>query len=224
MTRPTKILKLFILLLLIVSCSNNERIAEFEKILGKEKSETLTSMVAEFENGFLKNKYPDLNSEQAYERLLTEMRDSKSQSWNKLPKFDKSRFDKSQLKHEIYSYVDSVWIETTEDPKIVMQYKYLDIETFRKRKSLISYRPQDEKNKDSIIRNFYTWTDLNYNGRFWVALKETCQKDKFIVNYLDNAKTFGPVQPEWMLDMFLDTNLNYSDYFIKRIIITWLSY
>ncbi|MFD1062069.1 hypothetical protein ACFQ1Q_02325 [Winogradskyella litorisediminis] len=141
-----KILKTIIILLLFVSCSNKEQIAEFEKILGKENSETLTSMVYDFENGFLKTKYPNLTSEQAYERLLTEMRDSKSQSWNKLPKFDKSLFEKSQLKYEIYSYVDSVWIETNEDPKIVRQYKYLDDEgTFRKRKSWTSYRPQDEK-------------------------------------------------------------------------------
>ena len=224
MTKPTKILKLFIFLLLIVSCSNKEQIAEFENILGKENSETLTSMVAEFENGFLRNKYPDLNSEQAYERLLTEMRDSKLQSWNKLPNFDKSRFENSQLKHEIYSYVDSVWIETNEGPKIVRQYRYLDIDTFRKRKSWTSYRPQDKKNKDSLIQNFYTWTDLNYNGRFWVALKETCEKNRFITDYLNIANSAGPVQPEIMVDRMLDANLNYSDYFIKRIIVTGLSY
>ncbi len=181
-------------------------------------------MVSDFENGFLKTKYPELTNEQAYERLLTEMRDSKSQSWNKLPKFDKSRFEKSHLKHEIYSYVDSVWIETNEDPKIVRQYKYLDIDTFRKRKSWTSYRTQDEKNKDSIMRNFYTWTDLNYNGRFWLALKETCPKNRFITDYLDIANSAGPVQPEIMVNRMLDSNLNYSDYFIKRIIVTGISY
>jgi len=223
-----KIVGIIIIILLTFGCSKKQtdlRIAQFEKILGKENSETLTLMVAEFEDGFLKNKYPNLKSEQAYERLLTEMRESKSQSWNKLPKFDKSRFEKSELKYEIYAYVDSVWIEEKENPMMVSRYKLLDNGTFYHRSTLTSYRPKDEVDKDTLMKNRYTWTDLNYqSGRFWEALRKTGQKDKFIVDYLDFANSSGVMQPEIMVDKMLNTNMNYSDYFIKRIIVTELSY
>lgn len=225
MTRPTKILQLFLFLLLIFSCSNTKQIFEFEQILGKENSETLTSFVAEFENGYLKNKYPNLTSEQAYERLLTEMRESKFQSWNKLPKFDKTLFDNSQLRLEVYTSVDSVWFENNEDPRKVIQYKHLDNDgTFYKRTSWSSLRKEDIEHKDSVIKNLYTWTDLNYSGRFWEALKKSCQNDKLIVDYLDIAFSAGPVQPEILTNRILNANPNYDDYFIKRIIVTGLSY
>ena len=71
----------------------------------------------------------------------------------------------------------------------------------------------------------YTWTDLNYHsGRFWEALRKTCQKDKFILQYLDFANSSGPMQPKIMADKMLDADLNYSNYFVKRIIVTGLSY
>ncbi len=70
-----KYIKLFFILILIVSCSNKKRITEFENILGKENSETLTYLVSDFENDFLKRNYPNLDIEKAYrkkaERYLT---------------------------------------------------------------------------------------------------------------------------------------------------------
>ena len=217
-----KILKALIFLLLFVSCSDKERIAEFEEILGEENSETLTLLVSDFENKYLKTKYPHLTTPQAYEKLLTDIRDHKSQSSNQLLNFDKTRFQKSHLKHELYSYVDSVWVETHSEPKIVRQYKYWDVDTFRTKISWRSYRPQDKKNKDAIIQNSYMMTDLNYSGRFWVALKKTCGNDKFITDYLEMMNIAGPVQPEIMAYYMLSAGLDYSDYFIKRILITGL--
>lgn len=61
-------------------------------------------------------------------------------------------------------------------------------------------------------------------GRFWVALKETCNYNDFIVDYLDIINTIGPVQPEHMINKMLNSNLDYSDYFIERIIIIGISY
>ncbi|PHS04378.1 MAG: hypothetical protein COA88_13580 [Kordia sp.] len=218
------------LIILIVSisflgCSNNEQIAEFEKVLGYENSETLTLMVFDFENGFLKNKYPNLTPERAYKKLLIEMRDNKDFSWGKLPKFNKTRFEKSRLKYEIYSYVDSVWTETGENPKMVLQYKVLNGDgNFITRVTELSHNPQVDKVNDSIIKNYYTWTDLNYEGRYWKALKKVHKSNQFISNYLEVAVTGGPVQPELLIDELLNSNPNYSDYFIKRIIVTNISY
>jgi hypothetical protein len=96
---------ILIVSILIFSCSSNkEQVAEFENVLGFDNSATLTLMVYDFENDFLKNKYPNLTIEKAYKKLLIDMRDNKAFSWGKLPTFNKTRFEKSTLKYEIYSY------------------------------------------------------------------------------------------------------------------------
>ena len=220
-----KYLIILIISISILGCSNSEQIAEFEKVLGYENSETLTLMVFDFENGFLKNKYPNLTLEEAYKKLLIEMRDNKNFSWEKLPKFNKTRFEESRLKYEIYSYVDSVWTETDENPKTVLQYKVLNKDgNFITRITKTSYNPRVDKDNDSIIKNYYTWTDLNYEGRYWKALKKVQEGNQFISKYLDISITEGPVQPELLIDELLNSNPNYSDYFIKRIIVTNMSY
>jgi predicted RNA-binding protein associated with RNAse of E/G family len=121
--------------------------------------------------------------------------------------------------------LDSVWIETGENPKTIIQYKDLNGDgDLIKRTSHTSYRPLENKSKDSIIKNLYTWTDLNYEGRFWRALMSVSKRNTFVYNYLDIANSGGPVQPELLIDEMLGSNPNYSDYFIKRIIVTSLSY
>ncbi|TDS16527.1 hypothetical protein DFQ03_1008 [Maribacter caenipelagi] len=215
----------FILLLIVFSCSNREEVLEFEKILGIENSQALTLMVSNFENEFLKTEYPNLTSEQAYERLLTDMRDNKFQSWNKLPKFDETDLKQSQLKFEINAYVDSVWIETNENPRIVWQYNFLGNNgTFYKKDYWSSYNKNPSVNKDSIIEDRYTWFVINYpEGRYWKALSKTCQKDKFIMDYLNFSNSFGRIPFEIMASRMLSANLDYSDFFIKRIIVTRVS-
>ena len=221
-------MKYLIILIISISflgCSNSEQITEFEKVLGYENSETLTLMVFDFENSFLKNKYPNLTLEEAYKKLLIEMRDNKNFSWEKLSKFNKIRFEESRLKYEIYSYVDSVWTETDENPKTVLQYKVLNGDgNFITRVAELSYNPKVDKDNDSIINDYYTWTDLNYEGRYWKALKKVQEGNQFISTYLDIAITGGPVQPELLIEELLNSKTNYSDYFIKRIIVTNMSY
>ncbi|PKV50279.1 hypothetical protein ATE84_2334 [Aquimarina sp. MAR_2010_214] len=205
---------------------------KFEKILGKENSETLDYLVSNFENDFLKNLYPNLELEQAYKRFLTELKDNKTDHWREISKKSKIRFQKSKLKLEIYSYPDSVWIEKDtakltlkSSPMIKRRYKYLTEDgTFEYRNSESSFNYKKGANIDSIIELQKTWRDINYVGKFWKALKETGNDNDFIIKYLDMINVAGPIQPELMTREMLDFDIDYSDYLIKRIIVTEFAY
>ncbi len=73
-----KIIKSFIFLALILSCSDKKtenQVSEFEKILGNDNVVTLNFLVSNFEKDFLARQYPNLNTENAYRQFLTELRD-----------------------------------------------------------------------------------------------------------------------------------------------------
>ena len=108
-----KILKIFIILLLTISCSQKQtdkRISEFEKILGDEPSKSVNSLVSDFEVN-LNKLYPNLPTEKAYRKYLKEMISDSTTNWDKF-KFQSdqtnSEFHKSGLWNEIYTK-DSVY-------------------------------------------------------------------------------------------------------------------
>ena len=65
-----KFINLFIILLLTFGCSSDKDTAEFEKVLGKENSQTLTLLVNGFENDFLKKQYPNSELNESYKKFL----------------------------------------------------------------------------------------------------------------------------------------------------------
>ena len=79
-----KFFKIFLLLLFITSCTKqptDNRILEFERILGKENSETLNYLVSDFENDYLKKQYPTLKTEDAYSKFLNNLLEDKIENW-----------------------------------------------------------------------------------------------------------------------------------------------
>ncbi|WP_417371877.1 hypothetical protein [Gelidibacter japonicus] len=57
---------LLLILILTFGCSNQKDIKEFEAVLGKENSETLTYLVNDFESDVLKRQYPNISTKEAY--------------------------------------------------------------------------------------------------------------------------------------------------------------
>ncbi|WP_191859287.1 hypothetical protein [Hanstruepera ponticola] len=104
--------QLILILILTFNCSQNQtdkRILEFEKILGQKETKTLNLLVADFEKN-LKKVYPDLTTEKAYRKYMTEF---VSKPTTDLEKFkflsDKeySEFSQSELWKEVYKYDSS---------------------------------------------------------------------------------------------------------------------
>ena len=65
--------KAIFLLFTIISLSIYSQKIEFEKAIGKENVETLNSLIANFETKTLKNKYPNLKTENAYKEFLKDI-------------------------------------------------------------------------------------------------------------------------------------------------------
>jgi hypothetical protein len=105
--------QLIIFLIFMVGCSQKQtdnRIAEFEKILGDEQTKSVNLLVSDFEVN-LDKIYPDLPTEKAYRKYLDEMISDSTTNWDKF-KFQaeqtNSVFHKSGLWDEIYTK-DSVY-------------------------------------------------------------------------------------------------------------------
>lgn len=228
-----KYIKLLLILILIISCSNEKRISEFENVLGEENSRTLTYLVTDFENDFLKRNYPNLNTKQAYHRFLTELENNTAGNWEKTSEQSRKRFDNSNLKLEIYSIPDSIWIEKNPEkmtlnyagPMMMIRRKSLKSDgTFDFRTSETSVNYSNSVNKDSIINSRKRYVDVNYLGKYRSALSSVSKHNKFIEKHLYMTELAGILDPRLVAAEMLDMNVDFSDYFIKRLIITEIVY
>ncbi|WP_458626482.1 hypothetical protein [Winogradskyella sp. PC D3.3] len=214
-----KFIKLTIILLLTFSCSNEKKIAQFEKVLGKENSETLTYLVNDFESDFLKRQYPNLDTKNAYKQFLTDLKNGRTDLLESVSKESRKRFEQSNLKHEIYSYVDSVWIEND----FLIKKRFVN----KSLNGIIQYSVQTQSgnipsnfNKDSLIIAEMDSRTLNNLGKYWIALDSIKNQNDFIKEYYKFKIPMGFLHPEIVSNMMLNSDLNFSDYYIKRIIIT----
>ena len=99
---------LILVLILTFSCSqiqSDNRIAEFEKVLGERQTKALNLLVFDFEKNLSKI-YPNLTIEQGYNEYLTDLISDSTTDWEKF-KFQSGKtnaeFHKSGLWNEIYT-------------------------------------------------------------------------------------------------------------------------
>ncbi|GGK35684.1 hypothetical protein GCM10007962_32580 [Yeosuana aromativorans] len=99
-----KIYLIFILILTFNYSQTDSRIKEFEKILGERQTKALNLLVSDFEKN-LDTLYPDLSTDKAYKKYLTDIIADSTTDWEKF-KFqsDKtnSEFHQSGLWDDIY--------------------------------------------------------------------------------------------------------------------------
>ncbi|PZW42342.1 hypothetical protein LX95_00652 [Mesonia algae] len=229
-----KFIYLTIILLLTFSCSNEKDIAEFEKILGKENSETLTYLVNDFESDFLKRLYPNLDTKNAYKQFLTELSKGETEYWKKISKSSREYLKDSDLRLEIYSVPDSIWIERDPEkltlslsdvPMLKIKRKYLMPDgTFGYSTSESSFRYREPIYEDSIIESRKNWIGINYVGSYTRALNSIENKSRFLTGYLEMRDAAGTIDPRLIADRMLETKVNLNDYFIKRLIVTEIVY
>ena len=229
-----KFINLIIILLLTISCSNEKDIAEFEKVLGKENSKTLTYLVNDFESDFLKRQYPNLDTKKAYKQFLTELSKGQTEYWKNISKSSREYLEKSNLRLEIYSVPDSIWIERDPEkltlsfsdiPMLKIKRKYLMPDgTFGFSISESSFRYKEPINEDSIIESRKNWVDINYAGSYTRALNSISNKSRFLTEYLNVRDAAGTIDPRLIADRMLETKVDLNDYFIKRLIVTEIMY
>lgn len=230
-----KIIKTIIILFLIFSCTNENQIAEFESVFGKEKSETLTFLISDFENDFLKNQYPNLSIEESYKHFLYQFAIQDTSNFRKMSNKSEKRFNKNDFRYEINSYVDSAWIEkyttkfSIKDTILKVKYKL----KFKNENNVFDYKISEggipswliNAETDSIIQFYTQRVEVNNSGRYWKALNQVSKKNDFIIDYIDKTKASGGgFIPVILAQQMLKSDLDYSDYFIKRIIVAEFIY
>jgi hypothetical protein len=215
----------FIFFSISVIGQSENQISKFENVLGKTNSETLTYLLSDFENHFLKQNFPKLSVEKSYERLLENISQGKYNhltvlSENKnFSKEAKNRFNNSQLKQELYYFRDSVWFEG-EKLKAGFYYKNPNGTTEFKTVNILKKDFMNEMEKDSLVqllmdspREFKTF------GKYMNAMKSVKNNDSFLENYYDDKETAGFLSPEIYAKLMLNYKLDFSNYFYKRIIL-----
>jgi hypothetical protein len=192
---------------------------EFEKILGKENVETLNSLIENFETKTLKNKYPNLKTENAYKEFLKDiLKYNYSLLENKI-------FPESKLKLNIYCISDSTWVEERElssgkkSEMVKTKYKCLNPNGKVIYSSSISYCCNEKSKTLKHVENQKEDVQINFNSIYLKALEEIPNKSKFVEYYLENIKmTADPIHPFWMSQYILKNDIDINDYFTKRLI------
>ncbi len=234
-----KIIKLFIFIVLIISCSDKKsknKISEFDKILGKENVATLDFLVSDFENDFLKRQYPNMNSENAYRKFLTELRDEKNENWKRISQKARDKFKSSDLRLEMYEFPDSVWVlansemdKIEEDSLEFLHVPYPYIKSRYKNnnpdgtfKYLYSRGYGDVKPNsdfDSIVKSEMKIPRFNYIGKYLMAIESVKDKSEFLKEFYRAKKNGGLYIASTTANALLDYKADLKDPLIKKIII-----
>ncbi|AJR04831.1 hypothetical protein [Siansivirga zeaxanthinifaciens] len=209
-----KFINLIIIALMTFSCSNESKIAEFEKVLGKKNSQTLTFLVNDFENDFLKKQYPDSELNESYKKFLTDYKNGNLENWPPLPKKITEIFEASELKKEMYFHPDSVWIlpNSTFDKVEEDSLIFLDVDRpyIKLRKKDLMYSSPDKivyeyerhyvkidstTDRDSLINNVMNLRYVNYyNGKYRQATDYIRKFGGFFERFSDRKNIFNKDQ------------------------------
>ncbi len=217
-----KVLKTIIFTLLIFSCSNKSRITEFENILGKENSDTLDWLVTDFETNYLQKKYSNSTLEKAYIKYLTEIESDSYGNWERPSNESVKKFNDSKLKELVYGIPDSIWvvpIPSNYRTEYRIRRKYLNLKgKYDTGTSEVSIsKVHDEDSLIATLKNHY---DINHFGRYREALRSVSKKEKFVEKYLEMTQAAGILDQRGIAYEMLISDLDFDNYFIKRLIIT----
>ncbi|MFD1015027.1 hypothetical protein [Winogradskyella rapida] len=229
---------IYIILLLILTfgCSPNNNTSEFEKVLGKENNETLTLLVNDFENDFLKKQYPNSELNESYKRFLIDYKNGSLENWVPLPKKITERFNSSQLEKEMYYHPDSVWIlpnssfdKVEEDSLIFLEINRPYIKL--RKKDLILSNPEKTiyeyerhqylkidslTNKDSLINKFLNIKYTNrFGGKYVIATNYIRKLGGFYEKFSDRK---GIISKEQFCELVL-TEADLNDELVRKLIL-----
>ena len=230
-----KFINLIIILLLTFSCSNQKEIAEFEKVLGKENSETLSLLVSDFENDFLKKQYSKSELNECYKKFLSDYKNGTTENWLPKPTKIADRFETSELKKEMYYHPDSVWILPNSSYDKVEEDSLIFLDVDRpyiklRKKDLMNSSPEkivyefdrhyvridSTTNKDSLINKVMNIRYVNYyNGKYRQATDYIRKFGGFFERFSDRKNIFNKEQISELILKEADLN----DELVRKLIV-----
>jgi hypothetical protein len=230
MKKMKKTITFFFILTFLISCLNNEnenvmksKIKDFETFLGKEQSEAFTEKVNIFES-FLKINFPNLSIKEAYKRYLQEIVNCEylEKKWN-YTGINRDKLDyfveTSGLRKEIYSKPDTVWIQ---NGNVRYRSYYIESGDTLSTSGGVFIVTDPSPNFDSIICEIKNEMNFNIHGRFIRGLELIQGQDSTIIKYLDDKYAIANISPSVISDALLYRNADFSNYFVKRIVVAEL--
>jgi len=228
-----KYLSIGLLLILILSCSENNETSEFKDIIGESNYKTLDTLVSDFENSFLKKQYPNLETNKAYEKFLIQISNGKEFNWIKLLPKSHNRFHKSDLRLEMYNFPDSVWVvqNSSFDKVEEDSLSFLDIdrpyikvrEQGRINNKEYQYRrvyaKLDSTNVDSLVNIIKNQKSFNYTGNYYKAIDKFKNENKFWNEFNEYIVSPKKYNPAIFADMVLKNNLDLNNKTIRKFIV-----
>ncbi|MET2985206.1 serine hydrolase domain-containing protein [Aureibaculum conchae] len=202
----------------------DKRITKFEEVLGKTNSKTLTFLVRDFENNYLKSNYPNSSIQEAYKEYLSDIKQGNSNYAHNTTKEAQVKFKNSQLRKDLYYVPDSIWIEGDVVKEKVLFWNNVDKPYYSVNESYIM-KTRMHLTNDSIIK--YRLKNLNrfrIYGKYMNALRAIKNKDQMVKHYVQDKEAFGFISHKILAEWFLELKLDYNDYIYKRIIILEFAY
>ncbi|WP_405415489.1 hypothetical protein [Maribacter sp. Asnod1-A12] len=213
-----------ILLLLLTSCKSTAvDLEKFEKILGPEKSETLTKLTEDFENNFLAKNYPNTDLSESYWNFIVEITQQSFPNKSELvSKENEKNYISSGLINEKYQYPDSVWVKERE---IVSRWTYKDergkIKSYEDSRFINS---KDSVKIDSLFALAKNQIKFNYYGNYFKALEVVKSESSFINLYYTYTAASGYTPVSSLLQGINDYNMEITGTVERRVLVLALVY
>tara|TARA_R110002012_G_C11481264_1_gene595074 strand:- start:24 stop:764 length:741 start_codon:yes stop_codon:yes gene_type:complete len=213
-----------ILLLLFGSCSSlndSKKIESFEKTLGADNSKVLSEYVQAFENQVLKKKYPTLPTDKAYSKLLSENPNSiaSMKLYELFTAYDLDKYFESQLWHEIYAPVDSVFIENS---LLTARFVYFS-EEGKKKVGQSGGISVNEMNRDSIVERELSVCYFNNQGKYWQAIESIRDGIPFLEEFYTTKNRMSYISIGHFSEMVKRHKLDLNNFLARRIVAVELS-
>ena len=219
----------FIILIFLSSCAivQNSRIEKFESFVGKEIS-TCLDLSVELMDSLLVKYYDDSSSDiDSLYSYLTNGLLSDSIDWNRfyihesfIIKYQQTAQEKGLTNELFLQYSDS----KISNGRISVIYEY------RPKDSTVALSTMNREwklshneinNVDSLLDKIQKELQPNMYNKYYNGLEQFSKNNEMINEYLKKRKQFhGKANPSLVLSGFADMELDYGDYFYKRILAT----
>ena len=223
--------QLLLIIIVLTSFLANSQKNRFEKILGEKNTQTLNLMLIDFENNVLKIKYPNLEIDDAYRKLLSDIVNKKTTFKQIQSEEIKKLFDKSELKRHIYCLPDSVYFgkskyaTSNKRKAVITEYNCLGSNNKITKGRAEFYWREDHGKLDQALRDAKNSDQLNLTGLFIKALKSTKNKTDFLKSYIDYAENMADLRnPVIMSEILLNKKVDLTDFIMKRLILLNIIY
>ena len=220
----------FLISTIIISCkqNNDKEIKTFESILGKEKSAALTELSILLDS-FMVDKFKTESASESYKEYFKNFKNLEN-PFLKFPNSLNQKVDRiystTNLKNQIRSKPDSVWVINQQikslynfwsgDKVISSDTTSININVLKN-----AHRIQEI---DSIIDLAYNIYEPNQEGNFIKALESIKSKPKVVNQFLNITYATGQVDTHTLVKLLDNENVDFDNYFVKRIITLYLFY